>query len=293
MGWIVVANADGVRVAGAGTLTLVDPTTGSLTPVGHGSWDYDFTVLTGDGHGTVSLGSGTTLWELGLDGTVIHRFDLGLGYIDAVHVTSFDGEGLWVAAAGLSTGNVVARVDIDTGRILERYRVGQGVHEIADAGGYVFVASRSSARTVVRIDPSTGETRTVPGIPSGEVAIGGVADRLWIEEGSVQEGPIVHCIIAADFAPCGAVAIPWAYDLATDGRFLWVLSGRGLRTQRATVTLIDGTTGHVLGGPVVLPAHPSAERISAYAGRAWVGFHDSGLLVGIRRCTPGSCATSG
>jgi hypothetical protein len=297
-GWIVLADPYGVRVAGGRTLTLVDPQTGTTTPAGRGPWDYDYTVLAEHEGGTVFLASGGTLWELTLDGTVIHRFDLGtLGTLDAVHVSPFDRGSLWVAGSGLPTGNVVARVDIDTGRVLERYEVGQGLHQITDAGGYVFVASRSSSRTVVRIDPRTGALRTVPDVWSGWTSIVGVRDRLWVEEGNV-----VHCIEATDVAPCGEVGeiqIPRAQQLAADDGLLWVLSGTGSKSgsiyipdpkQPATVTLIDGTTGALLGGPTALPDTTPA-TISAFSGRSWVGFHDSGRLVEIDRCAPGSCTT--
>jgi hypothetical protein len=76
-GWIVLADLYGVRVAGGRTLTLVDPQTGTTTPAGRGPWDYDYTVLAEYEGGTVFLASGGTLWELTLDGAVIHRFDLG------------------------------------------------------------------------------------------------------------------------------------------------------------------------------------------------------------------------
>jgi outer membrane protein assembly factor BamB len=283
-GWIVLADSYGVRVAGGRTLTLVDPRTGMTKPAGQGPWDYDYTVLAEYEGGTIFLASGGTLWELALDGTVIHRFDLAkLGTLDAVHVGSFDPGSLWVAG-NLPTGNVVARVDIDTGRVLERYKVGQGLHQITDAGGYVFVASRLSPKTVVRIDPRTGALRTVPDLLSGLVTIVGMGDRLWFEEG--QD---VHCIRAADFSPCGEVQIPRAQQLAADGRLLWVFSGTGYPKQPATVTLVDGMTGDVLGGPVALPDAHHTATISAFGGRAWVGFYDTGRLVGIDRCAPGSC----
>jgi hypothetical protein len=298
-GWIVLADASGVRVAGAGTLTLVNPETGSMAPAGQGQWDYDYAVLAEYGQGTVFLASGTTLSELALDGTVLRRFDLGeLGYLDAVHFSSFDGGSLWVAGSGPPTGgNAVARVDVDSGRILERYPVGQGLHQITDAGGYLFVASRNSSHAIVRIDLRTGAVGNGPDVWSGWLSIVGIRDRLWVEEGDV-----VHCIEATDFAPCGdmgEIRIPRAEQLAADGPFLWVLSGTGSKRgsvyvpdpkQPATVTLVDGMTGAVLGGPVALPDTTPA-TISGYGGHAWVGFHDTGGLVEIDRCPPGSCTT--
>jgi hypothetical protein len=286
-GWIVLADPFGVRVAGAETLTLVDPETGTRAPAGQGPWDYDHAVLAEYGEGTAFLGSGKTLWELRLDGAVIHRFDLGeLGYLDAVHVSPFDGGSLWVAGSGVATGgNVVARVDIDSGQVLERYNIGQGVHQISDAGGYLFVVSQTSPQSIVRIDPRNGAVRPVLNV--GPAAIVGIRDRLWVEAG---DG--VRCIEATEFTPCGEIRIPRAQQLTADGRLLWVLSGTGSKAsgtyvpnpeQPATVTLVDAMTGDVLGGPVALPDTTPA-TISAFGGRAWVGFHDSGRLVRVDRC---------
>ncbi len=284
-GWTVLADAFGVWVAGAGTLTLVDPKTGATSPAGAGPWDYDFTVLAGYGDGPVFLGSGTTLWELFVDGTVIHRFHLpAVGYIDAIHVVPLGGE-LWVAGSGGLSGNVVARVDANSETVLERYPVDQGLHQITDAAGYVFVASRASRHPVQRIDPRSGAQRPVPTIgPAGMVSIAGVHDLLWVEEGDA-----VRCLDATSLAPCGEVRIPDALQITADGNLLWVLSGAarsdGPNGRSASVTLMNGVTGAVLGGPVALPGADAAS-ISAFDGSAWVGFYGSDRLVRIDRCDP-------
>ena len=102
-GWTVLADAFGVWVAGAGTLTILDPATGASSLAASGPWDYDFTVLAEYGEGTIFLGSGTTLWELS-DGTVLRRFHLPtVGYIDAVRVVP-PREALWVAGSALFLG---------------------------------------------------------------------------------------------------------------------------------------------------------------------------------------------
>jgi hypothetical protein len=200
-GWTVLADAFGVWVAGAGTLTLVDSETGATSPVGAGPWDYDFTVLAEYGEGSIFLGSGTTLWELAIDGTVIHRFLLpAVGYIDAVHFVPSSVE-LWVAGSGARSGNVVARIDPDSGRVMDRYSVDQGLHEITDAAA-VFIASRASRHPVQRIDPSSGAQRPFPTIDRQD-CLDRRVDLLWAEEGDA-----VRCIDATSFAPCGEVRIP-------------------------------------------------------------------------------------
>ncbi len=284
-GWTVLADAFGVWVAGGGTLKIVDPESGAMSPVGAGPWDYDYTVLAEYGEGSIFLGSGTTLWELAIDGTVIHRFHLpAVGYIDAVHVVSSSVE-LWVAGSGAASGNVVARVDPDSGRVMDRYSVDQGLHQVTDAAGYVFVASRASRHPVQRIDPMSRAQRAVPTIgPAGIVSIAGVNDLLWVEEGDS-----VRCIDATSFTPCGEVRIPNAQQITADGHLLWVLSGAGRRNgangRSASVTLMNGLTGAVLGGPVALPG-ANALSISAFDGSAWVGFYGSNRLVRIDRCDP-------
>ena len=216
----MLADAFGVWVAGAGTLTIVDPATGASSLAGSGPWDYNFTVLAEYGEGTIFLGSGTTLWELS-DGTVIRRFHLpAVGYIDAVRVVP-PREALWVAGSGAPSGNVLARVDTDSGTIIDRYPVDQGLHQITDAAGYVFVASRASRHPVDRIDPRSGVQRAVPRIgPAGIVSIAGVSERLWVEEGDV-----VRCIDATLFTPCGEIRIPNAMQITADGDRLWVFVG--------------------------------------------------------------------
>jgi hypothetical protein len=281
-GWIVLADAFGVWVAGAGTLTLVDPETGATSQAGTGPWDYDFTVLAEYGEGTVFLGSGTMLWELSV-GTVLRRFHLPtVGYIDAVRVVP-PREALWVAGSGSPSGNVLARVDTDSGAVIDRYPVEQGLHQITDSAGYVFVASRASRHPVVRIDPRSGTQRAVPTIgPAGIVSIAGVHDLLWVEEGDA-----VRCVDATLFTPCGEVRIPNALQITADGNRLWVLSGAARSAdangRSASVTLMNGTTGAVVGGPVALPG-ANAASISAFDGSAWVGFYGTDRLVRIDRC---------
>jgi len=101
----------------------------------------------------------------------------------------------------------------------------------------------------------------------------------------------VSCVEVGTLKDCGTVDIPRASTLSSDGPRLWVLSVTGSRktgtyvpdpSQPATVTLMDGFTGDVLGGPVSLPGHTPAS-LTSYDGHAWVGFHDTGTVVRIDR----------
>jgi hypothetical protein len=294
-GWVVLPDSFGVWVAGSG-LFHVDPKTGDVTQTSRGfPWDYDYVRLAEQGEGSIWVASGSTIWEIDAPtGTTIQRFDLGaLGTIDDVFQTS-DPAALWVTADGQDR-NVLAEIDPNDGRVLYQHQVGQGVHQLAEADGFLFVSSLSSSHDLLRIDPASGRTLSIPGVDPDSMV--GIGHDLW-----VVEGDHVHCIDAAlPAADCPGVEIPRAVALAAEGGCLpqgtgryaacrvWVLSGTGSRSssvylpdpkQPATVMLLDGRTGEVLGGPLPLPDTTPA-TISAFDGHAWVGFHDSGQLLRI------------
>jgi hypothetical protein len=52
------------------------------------------------------------------------------------------------------------------------------------------------------------------------------------------------------------------------------------------VTLMNGTTGEVLAGPLALPKYTPAS-LTSYNGHAWVGFHDTGTVVRVDRAKSG------
>jgi hypothetical protein len=293
-GWVVLPDSFGVWVAGSG-LFHVDPKTGNVTETSSGFvWDYDYVRLAEHGEGSIWVASGSTIWEMDAPtGTTIQRFDLGaLGTIDDVFQTS--DPALWVTADGQDR-NVLAEIDPNDGRVLYQHQVGQGVHQMAEADGFLFVSSLYSAHDLLRVDPASGQILSIPGVDPDSMV--GIGHDLW-----VAEGDYVHCINAAlPAADCPGVEVPRAVALAADGACLpegvgkyaacriWVLSGTGSKSssvylpdqkQPATVTLLDGRTGEVLGGPLPLPDTTPA-TISAFDGHAWVGFHDSGLLVRI------------
>jgi hypothetical protein len=294
-GWVVLPDGFGIWVAGPGTLTRIDPETGDVRVTAHGGWDYDFVHLAQGGDGTILIASGTELLRLdGGSGTVIAKLDLSsLGYIDSV----LSWKGTWVTASAEDGGQTLARVDLDTGRVVQRIDgIGQGIHELAHADGYLFVGSREyQGPALLRIDPGTAEVTSLRTAPAG-ASIAGVGSQLWITRGTAFEVPVdvVQCINAETLRSCGEVNLPSTpSEVAADGRDLWVLSGRSSggsdRAQPAHVTVLDGTTGEVLAGPLSLPGNPSS--IVAFGGRAWVGYYNSGTVIEVDLCKPGTCSS--
>jgi streptogramin lyase len=285
-GWVVLPTATNTWVAGAGQLLEVN--NDEARSVATGEWDYDFVQLAAAEDGSILIASGRTLWHFDpRSGTFLDRFDLGeLGYLDAVLSTD---SGTWVAASG-GAANVLARIDLDSGKVLQRFPIGQGLHQLAEGGGYLLVASRSSDGAVVRVDPETGE---VANVPAPEGSIGVIGTKVWVAWGNG-----VSCTDAVSLTPCGEVPVERATSLASDGIALWVLSSTGSKDpstylpdpdQPATVTMLDGHTGQVLAGPLALNGY-TPSTIAARAGSAWIAFHDTGRIIRIDPCEQGRCA---
>jgi hypothetical protein len=283
-GWVLLANAFGVWVAGGGELFDVDPLTGAAHRVATGEWDYDYVGLSDYGEGAIFLTSGSTLLELDApSGTVIDRFDLGS--LGTLHDVLQSRSGTWVTASSQDGGEELARIDLDTGAVLERVGIGQG--GLVEAAGYLFSASDSfDGAGIARVDPGSGDITPVPGVAGG--AIGAVGSHVWVTSGAG-----VTCVNAVELTSCGDVSIARPGLLATDGSRLWVLSLTGSRSstlylpdpgQPASVTLIDGATGETLAGPLPLPDVTPAS-LSAFDGHAWVGFHDTGRIVRVDVCS--------
>jgi DNA-binding SARP family transcriptional activator/DNA-binding beta-propeller fold protein YncE len=128
---------------------------------------------------------GDLLWVAnGYDGT-LKRIDLRNGLVSRglraepratgrLALATDDGS-LWVA----SQDNVVARLDVETGRLVARIRALPKPEALAVGAGGVWVAAATAA-TVARIDPRTNRvTRSIPigGIPS---AIATDARNVWV-----------------------------------------------------------------------------------------------------------------
>jgi hypothetical protein len=289
-GWVVMADGFGVNVAGGGTLQNVDRTTGQKGGVAAiGTWDYDFTTLGRLGEGSLWLASGHDLWFIAgsPDYAVGRRYDLSaLGYIVAVHEASRSaGGGTWLAIdASDHQGAIIAEFDGDSGKATRRFRASGTVGPITDSSGFIVARARTG---IVRINPQTGRVATMnlgPSLVEGMAATGG---HIWW----TSAGGTVNCVEVETLTDCGTVDIPRASTLSSDGPRLWILSVTGSRktgtyvpdpSQPATVTLMDGFTGEVVGGPISLPGHTPAS-LTSYDGHAWVGFHDTGTVIRIDR----------
>ena len=214
------------------------------------------------------------------------QYDLSaLGYIVSVYQASPSaGGGTWLAIAGDNQhGAFIAEFDPDSGTIIRRFDAGGGVGPITDSDGFIIARARTG---LIRIDAATGHvaTKNLNPSPQGIAAVDG---HIWWTSG----GGAVNCVELETWTDCGTVYIPRAGLLSSDGPRLWVLSATGSRkagiyipdpSQPATVTLMNGESGDVLAGPVDLPHHTPAS-LTSYDGHAWVGFHDSGVVVRVDR----------
>jgi hypothetical protein len=302
-GWVTLAADSGVWVAGGGRLFAVDPRTGDATEVAASSWDYDYVHLADAGGDAIWIASGPHLWRFDASSrTISNELDLSsLGFVDAV--AQVDGQ-TWVTASGPAGQQVLARIDAGTGTVLERFPgVGQGVHQLVEAAGFLFVGAREDDGSLLRIDPATGERVTVPAYAPGEPHGGGdervyslaaVGRSVWADRGGFS----VSCIDAITLASCGEREAN-VVAIASDDEFLWILSGTGSTnssiylpdpSQPATVTLLGGRSGIVLAGPIPLPDVTPAS-ISAANGHAWIGFHDSGRVIRVDTCSDPACGS--
>jgi hypothetical protein len=284
-----MADGFGVHVAGGGTLQNVDPRTGQSSGVTRiGTWDYDFTTLGRLGEGSLWLASGRDLWFIGgsPNYAVGRRYDLSrLGYLVSVHEASHSaGGGTWLTiAANNQHRALIAEFDPDSGKVIRKFDAGGGVGPVTDSDGFIVAMAGPG---IVRINPRTGQVaeKHLSSAPQGFAATGG---EVWW----TSSGGTVNCVEIKTLTDCGTVEIPRASSLSSDGSRLWVLSATGSKrvgiyvpdpSRPATVTLMNGTTGEVLAGPLALPKYTPAS-LTSYNGHAWVGFHDTGTVVRVDR----------
>ncbi len=292
VGWRTAEDAIGLHVLGAGTLSLIDPETGSSQVVAHGPWDYDFALIAPIGNGKVLVADGTSLWTVDSSGSVTTKVDLSaLGYIgELLQAGPQAGGGTWVTTyAPMGDGpQSLSQVDPATGAVLTSVPAGHGAHEILEASGYLF-AARNYDPALIRIDPRTGDVTTID-LDRTPTALAAVGDNLW------WVGSAINCLNMRTLTDCGRVDVPRAVSLAADGHRVWVLSAMGTKTgtddpdpsEPATITLLDGATGAVISGPMPLPGRTPAS-LFAYGGHAWIGFHDSGTVLRIDQCVVDQC----
>jgi len=293
-GWVVLPDAFGIWVAGAGTLTRIDPRTGATTVTARGPWDYDYVRLAEYGEGTILIATGSSRRQLiemdAGSGTVLARIDVSaLGYVDSV--LPLNG-GVWVTASGRSGSQVLAEIDPDTGHVERRlHRIGQGLHGLIEAGAYLFVRSNGyNGATLSRVDPRTMRVTRIQGVPPG-AAIAGVGSHVWW--GSSQGA---HCVDAVTLRSCGHVDMSGFIQMASFKRELWAVftppagSVDADGQHRSEIVVIDGRDGSVLAGPLRIPGRPSS--ISVFDRRAWLGYYRSGTVTEIDRCNPGRCQST-
>lgn len=278
-GWIVLPEESGVWVAGAGTLSRIDVARSqTLQTAARGGWDYDYVDMASAGGGTILLASGQRLWSVDAhSGRTVGTLDLErLGYVAQVMQV---GRSTWVSATAGREG-ALAKIDLDSGDVVERFVFKGGVGPFAAASGSFFFHGRAG---LVRVDRRSGEVTRLSGVrPGGLVATG---SHVW----ATTNGGGVRCIDARRLNPCGFIPMTRASALATDNGLLWVMSMTGSRSptiylpdpkQPAMVALYDGASGELLAGPLELPDTTPA-TIAAFRTRAWIGFHDSGQILRI------------
>jgi hypothetical protein len=286
-GWIPLDDGFHTWVVGPGTLSIVDRATGDARVVARGNWDYDYADIFAYGEGTVLVADGSSLWEIAGSGDVITRLDLGLGSISAILQTD---RRTWVAATG-PDGGVLAEIDLADGHAIQTFPIGQGIYQLAAMPGYLFIGTREPrGPAVLRLELSTGTMEPVPGAEGMAIALTG--STLWWAYANR-----IHCVDGRLLTPCGDVDIRAPVILAADGGSLWVLSATGSTSdtlyepdpnEPAQLTELDGTTGEVIAGPIDLPDTTPA-RLSVRGERAWIGFHDTGRLVMVKRCPQSGC----
>jgi hypothetical protein len=195
-----------------------------------------------------------------------------------------------VAATG-PDGGVLAEIDLADGHAIQTFPIGQGIYQLAAMPGYLFIGTREPrGPAVLRLELSTGTMEPVPGAEGMAIAITG--STLWWAYANR-----IHCVDGRLLTPCGDVDIRAPVILAADGGSLWVLSATGSTSdtlyepnpnEPPQLTELDGTTGEIIAGPIDLPDATPA-RLSVRDGRAWIGFHDTGRLVMVKRCPQSGC----
>ena len=175
----------------------------------------------------------------------------------------FAGGKVWVAnhhrdAPG--TGGSVVELDPDTGALLARVGLGApifccGPQELTVLDGAIWVGV-PNLDAVVRIDPSTLATTTVPGGPGGGQFPGGdcggfatdpASHRLWVTDAFCRPASIMRLdsssgTITQSFNP-GGVAVGLAYGNGS----LWAsVADNGYRGKSGFLTQLDPSSGAIV-----------------------------------------------
>jgi ABC-type transport system substrate-binding protein/DNA-binding SARP family transcriptional activator/streptogramin lyase len=267
----------GVAVGG-GQVWVANQLDGSISEVNPAAGVVVATISVGNGPVAVVFGYGS-LWAANVTDSTLSRIDPGSGRVAATiplgspptGLAAGDG-GIWVT--GADTGSL-AFVDPRTNRVSHAVPVGSSQAGVAVGAGSVWAAEASGA--VARIDPQTGNVRTIRigGEPAGITyssgavwvanSLGGSVMRIDPRTGSVQRIHIGN-------QPAG---------VAPTGRGVLVTVLPSLASHRGgTLTLIAQLSSHDQAtDPAVASALPIWQMLSV-TNDGLVGYRRTGGPVG-------------
>jgi DNA-binding SARP family transcriptional activator/streptogramin lyase len=158
--------------------------------------------------------------------------------------------------------NSLVRIDPHTLQPTQVARIGRDPDLVVVAGGFVWVTHRILAytgpdtpfnggdRTLTRIDPSTGEVKTVGGLAPCGLAADPSGD-VWVANCFVSgSGPVTNVVRVdartLEFEPTWRVPPGDGYfrGLAYGGGWLWVADTSGAAADHDRVARVDPRTGH-------------------------------------------------
>lgn len=286
LGAVDVALGDGaVWVSGFGTVSRLDPRTNEVVATIQTPGTEDFS--------RVSVGEGA-VWVTA-DGGKVYRIDPAANRVVAtievggpiIGVWAGDGS-VWVTRPTEGTGELV-RIDPATDAVVgQPIEVGPGPVSVISGFGALWVTN-TSPPSVVRVDPTSGEVRTM-GF-TGQVAVG--YGSLWSASGDqvVRADPETGQPIET-FRILRAVAVA-----ASEGQ-VWVLalpessSPELFYPMKGTAALwaIDPAENRIVGQPVLIDdLQPIA--LTAGEGAVWVADYDGATVTrfGLVPCSEATC----
>ncbi|MEP6973664.1 MAG: hypothetical protein ABI869_05930 [Actinomycetota bacterium] len=194
--------------------------------------------------GSVWVQSGTDLWKVSPDGSVLDRFSdvskgPGIGYM------GWGGGGYRTLAAGYGSvwslvKGAVLRLDPADGRVLDSIPVPEGLASIAAGEGAVWVACCDSGPALLlRIDPQTDEVSHIDvGVSVASLAVG--AGFVWVL--GIGEAPYLVQVDPSTMRVVGTVATNARGSVAVGADTIWVMDhGSGLDRIDASSGRIDHT----------------------------------------------------
>ncbi len=203
--------------------------------------------------------------------------------------------------------NSLVRIDPHTLQPTQVARIGRDPDLVVAAGGFVWVTHRILAytgpdtpfnggdRTLTRIDPSTGEVKTVGGLAPCGLAADPSGD-VWVANCFVSgSGPLTNVVRVdartLEFEPTWRVPPGDGYfrGLAYGGGWLWVADTSGAAADHDRVARVDPRTGHQR--LIQLDRHAGWLAWSEGYGDLWMNDFGAGSVSRIHAAT-GNVETS-